>query len=272
MYTTFWLEHKLWGLDPFGYHVVNVLLHMVNVLLLWWLFRCLRVPGAWAIAAVFALHPIHVESVAWIMGRKDLLSGLLYLASALCWIRSTDGFDNSRHDSRKPPVPNNDQVWRRWPPDGVRRPGLYLAALALFAAAMLSKSVAVTLPVAFAILLWWKNERVTWTDAWRIAPMFLVAFCIAVADLSYYTSRRELDFDYGLAERVMIAARALWFYIGKLAWPTDLTVIYPLWDVDIREWLAWGYLIATGAVAALFWFGRHRLGRGPLAGCQCSSR
>ena len=146
------------------------------------------------------------------------------------------------------------------------RPGLYLAALGLFVAAMLSKSVAVTLPVAFAIWLWWKNGRVTWTDAWRIAPFFLVALCIALADWSYYTSGRELSFDYGLAERVLIAARALWFYAGKLVWPADLAVIYPLWDIDTGDPLAWGYVVAAIAVAALLWVGRHRLGRGPLAG------
>ena len=263
MYTMFWLEHKLWGLTPFGTHLVNVLLYMVNVLLLWRLLRRLAVPGAWAVAAVFAVHPMHVESVAWVIGRKDLLSGLFYMAAALCWIRSMDGVGDSRPEVRDP---LSRSPWRRWPLDGVPRPGLYLAALGLFAAAMLSKSAAVTLPVAFAILLWWKQGRVTWSDACRIAPFFLVALCIAVADLSYYTSRRELDFGYGLAERVLIAARALWFYGGKLAWPTDLAVIYPLSNIDIRDPLAWGYLIAAIAVAALLWFGRHRLGRGPLAG------
>ena len=101
------------------------------------------------------------------------------------------------------------------------RPGLYLAALGLFVAAMLSKSVAVTLPVAFAIWLWWKHGRVMWTDAWRIAPFFLVAMGIALADLSYYTSGRELSFDYGLPERALIAARALWFYAAKVVWPAE---------------------------------------------------
>ena len=148
----------------------------------------------------------------------------------------------------------------------MRRPGLYLAALGLFVAAMLSKSVAVTLPVAFAICLWWKHGRVTWTDVCRIAPFFLVALCIAVADLSYYASGQELDLDYGLPERALIAGRALWFYAGKLVWPTDLAVIYPLWDIDTGDLLAWGYLIAALAVAAVLWFGRHQLGRSPLAG------
>ena len=252
LYTTFWLEHKLWGTAPFGYHLANVLLYMANVVLLWHLLRRLSVPGAWAVAAVFAVHPIHVESVAWVIGRKDLLCGLFYVASALCWIRSIGGLDDGGQRSR-------DAI-------GVPRPGLYLASLGLFVAAMLSKSAAVTLPVAFAILLWWKNGRVTWTDAWRIAPFFVVALAISLADLTYYTAGRDFGIDYGLVERVLVAARALWFYVGTLVWPTDLAVIYPLWDIGIGDPLAWGYVIAAVAVVALLWFGRHRLGRGPLAG------
>ena len=271
MYTTFWLEHKLWGLEPFGYHLVNVLLHMVNVLLLWRLLGCLSVPGAWVVAAVFAVHPIHVEPVAWVIGRKDLLSCLFYMAAALCWIRAVGGIGDSRRGSRDSPVSRGHMrsrsLWQRtFDSIGVPRPGLYLAALGLFAAAMLSKSVAVTLPVAFVICLWWKQGRVTWKDASRIAPFFLVALCMVFAALTYYWSSRELSFDHGLTERVLIAARALWFYVGKLAWPTDLAVVYPLWNIDAADPLAWGYLIAAAAVAALLWFGRHRLGRAPFAG------
>ena len=87
VYTTFWLEHKLWGFDPMGYHIVNVLLHLGNTLLVWHLMRRLAVPGAWVVAAVFAVHPLHVESVAWVIERKDVLSGLFYLAAALTWMR-----------------------------------------------------------------------------------------------------------------------------------------------------------------------------------------
>ena len=272
LYTTFWLEHKLWGFAPFGYHLVNLLLYMANVLLLWTLLRRLAVPGAWAIAAVFAVHPMHVESVAWVMGRKDLLSGLLYVAAALCWIRSMQGVGGGWPDSRDPPAPRKHppsrSPSRRWPLDWVPapRPGLYLAALGLFAAAMLSKSVAVTLPVAFAICLWWKNGRVTWADAWRIAPFFVVALAITLADLAWYRSRWEYNFDYGLPERALIAARALCFYAGKLAWPTDLAVIYPLWDIDTGDLIAWSYVIAVVAVGGMLWYGRGRLGRAPLAG------
>ena len=83
VYTTFWLEHKLWGFAPAGYHIVNLLLHFLNSVLVWRLMQRLGVPGAWAIAAVFAAHPLHVESVAWVIERKDLLSGLCYLAAGL---------------------------------------------------------------------------------------------------------------------------------------------------------------------------------------------
>lgn len=272
LYTTFWLEHQLWGLDPFGYHLVNVLLYMANVLLLWRLLLCLAVPGTWAVAAVFAVHPMHVESVAWVIGRKDLLSGLFYMAAALCWVRCMKGIGGSRLDSRDPPVPGKHlpsrSSSRRWLLDLIPapQPALYLAALGLFLAAMLSKSVAVTLPVAFAVYLWWKNGRVTWTDASRIAPFLVVALGIAAAGLSYYGSRVAIALDYGYAERVLIAGRALWFYAGKLVWPTDLAVIYPLWQIDTADSVAWGYVIAAVAVAALLWIGRRRLGRGPLAG------
>ena len=144
LYTTFWLEHKLWGLAPFGYHLVNVLLYMVNVLLLWVLLRRLAVPGAWAVAVVFAVHPMHVDSVAWVIGRKDLLSGLFCMAAALCWMRSTASFGVSRTDCPDDLV----RVPWRWLPDSLRvpRPALYFAAVGLFAAAMLSKSVVVTPP------------------------------------------------------------------------------------------------------------------------------
>ena len=274
-YTTFWLEHKLWGFAPFGYHLVNVLLYMVNVLLLWALLRRLAVPGAWAVAAVFVVHPMHVESVAWVMGRKDLLSGLFYMAAALCWIRFMKDVGGGWSDSGDPPAPGKDLPSRsppwRYPFDLIApRPGLYLTALGMFAAAMLSKSVAVTLPVAFAICIWWENGRVTWTDVLRIAPFFLVALFIAVADLSYYASRGQVELDYGFHERALIAAQALWFYASKLAWPADLAVVYPLWDIDAGDPLAWSCLIAAVAVAALLWYCRHRLGRGPLR-VPCSS-
>ena len=238
VYTTFWLEHKLWGFDPTGYHIVNVLLHLANTLLLWHLLRRLAVPGAWVVAAVFAVHPLHVESVAWVIERKDVLSGLFYLSAVLAYMRFVE------QPSR----------------------GRYAGALALYAAGMLSKSIVVTLPVALLIWHWWKQGRVTATDLWRLVPFFAVGLVIAVGDLSFYQSVEPLSLGYSLAERTLIAARALWFYAGKLLWPTNLAVVYPLWDIRVADPLAWGYLIAAVALAVALWHFRPQIGRGPLAG------
>ena len=236
-YTTFWLEHKLWGFEPLGYHVVNVLLHAVNVLLVWRLLRRFAVPGAWIVAAVFAVHPLHVESVAWIIERKDVLSGLFYLTSFLAYVRFTDH----------------------------KRPGRYLLALGLFAAGLLSKTVVVTLPAALLIWHWWQRGHIARADLLRTAPFFAVGLAIAAADTAFYRTRETLALGYSFVERILIAGRALWFYPGKLAWPDDLPVIYPLWD--IRSGDAVGWLCVAGAVAipVVLWLGRERWGRGPLA-------
>ena len=238
VYTTFWLEHKLWGLAPLGYHVVNVLLHLANTALVWRLLLRLGIPGAWAVAAVFAVHPLHVESVAWVIERKDVLSALFYLSAILVWVRFTEA----------------------------PHPGCYCLALGLFTAGLLSKSIVVTLPAALLVWHWWKTGRVTGQDAVRLAPFFAVGLGITGADLAFYTSREPLDLGYSVAERVLIAARALWFYTGKLVWPGDLAVIYPLWEIRAGDLHGWAYVAAAAGLVALLWLFRHRLGRGPLAG------
>ena len=189
VYTTFWLEHKLWGFAPRGYHIVSVLLHLVNTLLLWHLVRRLSVPGAWIVAAVFAVHPLHVESVAWVIERKDVLSGLFYLASALVWMRFVE----------QP------------------RRGRYVCSLALYAAGLLSKSIVITLPVALLLWHWWQQGRVTLTDLWRLVPFGVIGLVIVLGDLSFYRSREALSLDYSLTERTLIAAHALWFYARQAA-------------------------------------------------------
>ncbi len=279
VYTSFWLEHKLWGFAPAGYHAVNVALHFANTLLLWRLAGRLAVPGAWLLAAVFAVHPLHVESVAWVIERKDLLSGLFYLAAFLVWVRSTE----PPPDRAEPPLAGAEAP----PPPGgavspghaasrgdtavqvqeTPRPGRAVAwPLALYVLALLSKSIAVTLPAAFLVVRWWKRGRVTGADLLRTAPFFAAGLAVTAADLSFYTSREPLSLGYSFVERLLIAARALWFYVGKLLWPADLVVIYPHWPVNAADPLAWGYAASGLAAAAALWFLRHRIGRGPLAG------
>ena len=182
------------------------------------------------------MHPLHVESVAWVIARKDLLSAFFYLTAVLMWLRYAEAPRLHR----------------------------YVAVLLLFAAGMLCKSIVVTLPAALLILQWRRHGSIMRADLLRTLPFFLVGFAIALGDMSFYESR-NISFDYSVAERVLIAAHALWFYIGKLVWPVDLAVIYPNWEVSVSNSVEWGYMIAVVGVGALFWFLRSRIGRGPFA-------
>ena len=238
VYTTFWLEHKLWGFEPLGFHIVNILLHIVNTLLLYRVLLLLPVPGAWVIAAVFAVHPMRVESVAWVIERKDLLSGLFYLVAALAWLlHARSG-----------------------------RSRLYLLSLATFGLALLSKSVAVTFPAALVIWYWWKAGRVSTADWVRVLPFFLLALAVTAADLAHYRSLEDISFDYSFIERLLIASQAVWFYAAKIAWPATLAGIYPLWDVHVADPVGWACVAGGLAVAVTLWLLRDRIGRGSLAG------
>ena len=239
VYSSFWLENQLWGHNPIGYHAVNIGLHAINTLLLWRLMRQLSVAGAWVIAAVFAVHPLHVESVAWVIERKDLLSGLFFLTAASAYIRYTEN----------------------------RTGSVYAWVLTCFTLGMLSKSIVVTLPVSLWLWHWWNQGRVSWGDSLRILPLLLLGLGIAIADLIYFRSAEVAPtFDYSLLERALIATRALVFYLGKILWPVDLAIIYPYWDTTITDPLNWIYAIAVMAVLGLLWGARHRCGRGPLVG------
>ena len=239
LYTTFWVEHKLWGLDPRGYHIVSLLLHLGVTLLLWRLMRRLGMPRAWAwmTAAVFAVHPTHVESATWVIGRKDLLASAFYIGCALVWLRFVE-------DGRR---------WR------------YGLAMLLFVLSLLSKSIAVTLPVMLLIACWWRRGEITRTDLARVAPFLLVGLAIVVADWFYYGTVETIRFALSPLERVLAAAQSLWFYAFNLVWPLRLAVIYPHWDFSVANPLAWGAVIAGAAVLAALWGARHRIGRAPLA-------
>ena len=241
VHTTYWLEYHLWGLDPTGYHVVNVILHALSAVLVWRLLIRLKVPGAWAAAALFALHPVHVESVAWITERKNALSGTFYLSAAWAYLRYEEA----------------------------RSPRLYWAALFLFAAALLSKTVTCTLPAALLLVLWWKGQTPMQRTAVALVPFFTLG--VAMSGVTVWMERHSVgawgpEWDLSLVERGLIAGRALWFYAAKLLVPLDLVFIYPRWEIDATA--VWQYLYPTGAlgVGALLWAFRERWGRGALTG------
>jgi len=238
VFTTFWVEYQLWQLDPLGYHLVNVLLHIAGALLIWRLMRLLEVPGAWMIAAVFALHPVHVESVAWITERKNVLSGLFYFLAALAYLR----FDpiHDREESR----PAND---RRW--------DFYALTLVFFVCALLSKSVTCSLPAALILVMLYRRRPLTLRRLLPLAPLFIIGLVAALhtAHLEKVNVGAEgAEFDYTFIERCLIASRALLFYPWKLLWPHPLVFMYRQWTIDAGDWMSyWSIAVVLAAAAAV---------------------
>jgi tetratricopeptide (TPR) repeat protein len=228
VFTTFWVEYHLWGLDTTGYHVVNVLLHALNALLIGLVLRALGLRWGWWVALLFALHPVHVESVAWITERKNVLSALFYLLSLLAFLR----FDSRR-----------------------ARP-LYWVALVLFFCALLSKTVTSTLPVVLLLALWFQKKKLTRNDLINVLPFFALALVMGLVTVRLEEGMVEVvrgEFDFTLLQRGLIAARALVFYAVKLIWPHPLIFNYPRWDLDLAAWqsLASIALVTAGAVLVL---------------------
>jgi tetratricopeptide (TPR) repeat protein len=247
VYTVFWLQARLWGFAPLGYHLVNVVLHATAALLL---ARCLirvRVPGAWLAAFLFALHPVCVESVAWVTELKNVLSTAFYLAAALAYRRFLD---------------------RRGGPNQADGRGWYAGALLLFAAALLSKTVTCSLPAALLLVRWWETGRLGWADVRPTLPFVVLGVALGLHTASvekHHLGAEGLHWSMSFAERCLVAGRALWFYAGKLLWPAHLTFIYPRWNLDPALWWQWLFPAAALAAIAALWLFHRRIGRGPFA-------
>ena len=275
LHSAFWVEHRLFGDTPLGYHVVTVLLHAsaccLLALALIRLIGIARAPteaapqspsaprrrrgsgartvsplsaspravvdprtAAWVAALLFAVHPVHVESVAWITEQKNTLSLLLYLGAALAYLR----FDRTRAR------------------------GDYALAAVLFVLSLLCKTATATLSGALAVVLWWRKGRLNWRGEVRpLLPLLVVGAGAGLFSSwveQHYVGAHGADFAANGATRVLVAGRAVWFYLQHLVWPAGLNFIYPRWTIDPAE--AWGWLVAAGvpALAAVFWSLRWR--------------
>lgn len=242
--TSFWLDHHCWGTWTLPMHVENVLLHgLASVLLGLWLHGQ-RVRGAWLAAGVFGLHPVMGESVAWITERKNVLSGVLFLLALLAYAR----FDRTAVKAR--------------------RRILYVTALLLFTGALLAKSSTVIMPLVLLLAAWWQRGTSTWRrDVLRVLPFCLLA--AAAGMLTLWMEKHRVGavgtpWEHSFVARLGIAGRAVWFYVMKLAWPSPVCAIYPKWEPRTDDVTGWLVLTAALAAMAALWFGRGRIGRGPL--------
>jgi protein O-mannosyl-transferase len=264
LHSAFWVQHRLWGDHPLGYHAVTLLLHAGSAVLFALVLRRLldidpaqpadgpsgvggagpaaqRYAGAeWLAALLFALHPVHVESVAWISEQKNTLSLAFYLGAALAYL----DFDQTR------------------------RPRSYCWALALFVLSLLCKTVTATLPAALLVAFWWRRGRLDWRrDILPLIPWFALGAAAGLFSSwveKTYVGAHGAEFNLPAVGRALVAGRAIWFYAGTLAWPSNLNFIYPRWTVDASDWRQWAFPLGVVAVAALLWAVRRR-SRGPLA-------
>ena len=241
LYSSYWFQQRLFGDSTAGYHLVNLLLHIGCAVLVLKILRRLRVPGAELATIIFALHPVNVETVAWIAERKNTLSGIFGLAATLLYLK----FDDSR--SRR----------------------TYACGLVLFFLGLLSKTAIVTLPFTWLVIFWWKRGTISWRrDVVPSIPFFLLSAGAGL--MTRWVESGNMDYKantlaFAPLDRCLIAARAFWFQLGKVLWPSNLMFVYPRWDINAGVWWQYLFPLAVLGLLVVLWSLR-RWSRAPLAG------
>jgi tetratricopeptide (TPR) repeat protein len=248
VFTSFWVEKRLWGLDPLGYHLVNVLLHAGSALLLWRLLARLGLRGAWLAAAAFALHPMCVESVAWVTERKNTLSLFLSLLAMHAYFASRE--KRARSEAGSPAR------------------ALSFIGFSFFVLALFSKTTAAVVPAVLLVLVWWRDGRVKRADVRPLLPWFAAG--IALGAHTAWLERTAVmavgsEWALNAADRFVLAGRAVLFYSQKFLLPLDLSFIYSRWKVDAHVPLQWLPALGALVLLVLAWRLRAGLGRGPFA-------
>ena len=241
--TSFWVEHALWGLNPLFYHLVNVLGQTASAVVLWRLLLCLRIPGAWLGAALWALHPVQVETVAWISELKNTQSGLFYLLSILFFVKDL----RARQSGHSP-----EASWN------------YALTLLFAALAMTSKSSTVVLPVVLCLCAWWVEARWHWRNVAKVAPVFLMSLAAAVlamGSVELYGDPHNTQWSLSWPQRLITSGYVVWFYLGKLLWPHPLIFIYPRWNIDATRGIEYLPLLAVILLMGVLWGKRETWGR-----------
>jgi tetratricopeptide (TPR) repeat protein len=257
VHTALWFEYQIWGPDPQGYHAMNWLLHAGVAVLLWRLLVRLQVPGAWLAAAIFAVHPVEVESVAWASERKNVMSALFALGALLAYLRFSPPEmavgAAAKSSARSAPTTS---WWN------------YVLAFVLYLAALGCKTVTVSTPAVLLVIYGWKRGRIDRREVLRLTPFFAVG--VALSLVTVWMEKQVVgavgpEWNFSPIDRLLIAGRALWFYAAKIVWPHPLTFTYPRWTIDSTA--AWQYVYPAAALALVagLWLARHKVGRGPLA-------
>ncbi len=230
VYTVLRMERCVWGLASSGYHWFNILLHAANALVLWGLLRRWRVPAAWLAAAIFALHPVQVESVAWVTELKNVLSLFFCLLTAWAWVEFAQ---------------DRPGAWR-----------FYAGALLFQALALFAKTTACTWPVALPLILWLQGKPIGCRRVWQIIPFFAMGLIMGMVSIWWERHHQYAvgeAFAIGWMSRLLIASRAICFYVGKLIWPAGLSFSYARWHINPADPWQYFWLAACLMAAAVIW-------------------
>ncbi len=220
------LEYHFFGEDPYFYHAVNLILHLLNVLLVFFIFFKLtkgNFPVSFITAFIFACHPLHVEAVAWVSARKDILYAFFFLCSILAYINS----DKQKNI-------------------------LYLISLLMFAFSCLSKPAAVIFPIVLVLIDWFQGSKFQAKSFVKYAPFFLIALIFAFFTLNgYYLDSEKSTISHGaLSANMMQAHFNILFYIFKFIYPAKLSIIYPNLASSLR--IAAGIFVVYISLFACF--------------------
>ncbi len=250
--TTFWTLHKFVGLSPWPYHLLNVVLHAASAAMLWQVLRQLNVRGAWLGAALWALHPVMVQSVAWVTELKNTLSGFFYLLSIFCFLESNLSLQKQALSGLSSQ------------PSRTRLTLLFGLSLLCFILATLSKPSVVMLPAVLLLCIWWRAGGIRRQDVFAFAPFVFISALASlwtIFEQKFHAGAIGADWEQTWLERLIIAGRAIWFYLGKLIWPHPLIFIYPRWQVNSAQLTAYLPLLAASAGLLVLWLNRAKWSR-----------
>ncbi len=240
--TSLWLEWRLWGTNPAGYHVTNLLLHIGSALLVWAVLQRLGIPGAFFAGLLFAVHPVNVESVAWISQRKDLLALVFFLLSIFWYLKADEFLAPGRRSAEsQPDAARQTAAGEKW----------YRLSLLAFVLAMLSKGTPAILPIVLLGLAWWRRGRICRADLSRSVPFFLVAIALSLMNVWTQNHLSDPTLHWTFAARLCSAGTAVWFYLCKALLPIHLIFVYPMWHVQMGNLLWWLPLLAAASLTAI---------------------
>lgn len=221
--TSLWLEWRLWGMNPMGYHTTNVVLHLIESLLLWKILYRLKIPGSYLAAVLFLIHPLNVESVAWITQSKNTMAMLFFLITCLC-------FTNSEETSNQSPYYKN-----KW----------YYVSLLMFICALLSKGSVILLPIVLLGIIYTKKS-VQASDLVKLVPFTISAFIFTFINVWFQNhATHETIRIANFTERLLGAGAVPWFYLSKIVFPNNLSFIYPQWNISTTNYILWISLVAS---------------------------